>query len=321
MPLRLRLCLHCLYSVAQRSQVPPSSLHRFLSTASATTSSAIPSFLQNPSPPIARYPPTQPPSYRPPDVRKTQLHRQYTSLLRSTPLMLIFQHNNLKSSEWVLVRRELAIALRRVDASLPPSSPPLADSIKIQIIHTRIFQAALLVAEYFRPQHFPPNLDSFTHALSRTAHHAVISKKQSHSLAPLLSGPLAVVSFPTVSPLHLKTVLSLLAPYAPLFAAPTRRASPGYHDPVAQSGLQKLLLLGARVEGKVFDTDGVRWVGGIEGGMEGLRAHLVGMLAGVGAGVTGLLEGTSRSLYFTLEGRRGMLEDEVKRPPEEKNVE
>lgn len=62
-------------------------------------------------------------------------------------------------------------------------------------------------------------------------------------------------------------------------------------------------------------------MGGIEGGMEGLRAQLVGMLAGVGAGVTGLLESTSRSLYFTLEGRRGMLEDEVKGPPEEKSAE
>lgn len=90
---------------------------------------------------------------------------------------------------------------------------------------------------------------------------------------------------------------------------------------MTQSGLQKLLLLGARVEGKVFDTDGVRWIGGIEGGLEGLRAQLVAMLAGVGAGVTGLLEGMSRSLYFTLEGRKGMLEDEDRGPPEEKSAE
>lgn len=85
---------------------------------------------------------------------------------------------------------------------------------------------------------------------------------------------------------------------------------------MTQSGLQKLLLLGARVEGRVFDTDEVRWVGGIEGGMEGLRTQLLGMLAGVGAGVTGLLEGTSRSLYFTLEGRRAMLENDAKGPLE-----
>lgn len=220
-----------------------------------------------------------------------------------------------------MVRRELAIALQQVDASLSPTTPPLADSIKIQIIQVRIFEVALLVAEYFRPEQLPSSPDSFTHGLSRTARDAVIPKKGSHPLTPLLSGPLAIVTFPLVSPVHLKAVLSILAPHPPLFAAPTRRASPGYHDPMTQSGLQKLLLLGARVEGEIFDTDGVRWVGGIEGGMEGLRAQLVGMLTGIGAGVTGLLEGTGRSLYFTLEGRRGILEDEAKGPPEEKSAE
>lgn len=73
-----------------------------------------------------------------------------------------------------------------------------------------------------------------------------------------------------------------------------------------------MLLLGARVEGRVFDIEGVRWVGGIEGGLEGMRGQLVGMLQGFGAGLTGALEGASRSLYLTVEGRRIMLEDEGK---------
>lgn len=72
------------------------------------------------------------------------------------------------------------------------------------------------------------------------------------------------------------------------------------------------MLLGARVEGRVFDGEGVRWVGGIEGGMGGLRSQLVGMLGSVGAGVTGALEGVGRGIYFTLEGRRRMLEEEQK---------
>ena len=53
-----------------------------------------------------------------------------------------------------------------------------------------------------------------------------------------------------------------------------------------------------------------RWVGGIEGGMEGLRSQLVGMLGSVGAGVTGALESAGRTLWVTVEGRRGMLEEE-----------
>ena len=76
-----------------------------------------------------------------------------------------------------------------------------------------------------------------------------------------------------------------------------------------QSGLQKLLLLGARVEGQVFDHEGARWVGGIEGGMEGLRAQLVHLLTSVGAGVTGALKGVGKNLWFTVEGRREMLEE------------
>lgn len=224
--------------------------------------------------------------------------------------MLLFQHNNLVSTEWMSVRRELSQALRKLDASLPDKGP-LAESIKIQIIQTKIFQAALLVTEYFHPEKLPPppaGEQVFKHALSRYAHDAVARKKKKHPLSPLLCGPLAIVTFPTVSPVHLKTVLSILTPSPPKFPAPPRRTSPGYYDSSCQSGLQKLLLLGARVEGKVFDHEKTRWVGGIDGGMEGLLGQLVGMLQGFGAGVTQLLEGQGKSLYFTLEGLRGTLE-------------
>ena len=110
----------------------------------------------------------------------------------------------------------------------------------------------------------------------------------------------------------MRAALSILSPKAPTFAAPTRRANPGYHDASVQAGLQKLLLLGARVEGRVFDTEGTRWVGGIGGGLDGLRGQLVQMLGSVGAGVTGALESAGRTLWVTVEGRRGMLEEEGK---------
>jgi large subunit ribosomal protein L10 len=105
-----------------------------------------------------------------------------------------------------------------------------------------------------------------------------------------------------------------LAPSAPAFPPPTRKANPGWHEPAVQSGMQKLLLLGARVEGKVFDTDGTKWVAGIEGGLDGLRAQLVHLLQSMGAGVTNTLESAAKNLYFTVESRRSMLEDEGKTP-------
>lgn len=259
--------------------------------------------------------------------------------------MLLFQHNNLKSTEWMGIRRELTSALQKVDGSRAAEGrgdADLAEGIRIQIIQTGIFAAALRVVEYFRPDlqagpesHPPsnpatqsstavpnpmptPDDSRFTHGLSRAAHDAVVKKKSTHPLSPLLSGPLVAVTFPTVSPPHLKAVLSILSPSPPHFAAPSRRANPGYHDLTVQSGLHKLLLLGARVEGRVFDVEGTKWVGGIEGGIDGLRGQLVAMLSSVGAGVTTTLESAGRSLYFTVEGRRGMLED-VQKGPEDKS--
>ncbi|KAI9870053.1 MAG: hypothetical protein M1830_004747 [Pleopsidium flavum] len=292
-------------------------------------------------PPLARYPPSQPPSHRPPEFRKSQLHRQYTSLLRSTPLMLLFQHNNLKSVEWMGIRRELTTALRKVDGSRAAEGrgdADLAEGIKVQIIQTGLFAAALRVVEYFRPDlqpqaqsHHPsdpatqssksipnvrpsPDEPTFSHGLSRAAHDAVMNKKLTHALTPLLSGPLVAVTFPTVSPQHLKAVLSILSPSPPDFPAPSRRLNPGYHDRTVQSGIQKLLLLATRVEGKVFDVEGTKWVGSIEGGLDGLREQVVAMLSSVGAGLTNTLESAGRSLYLTVEGRRGMLEVEQKGP-------
>ncbi|CZT02155.1 related to ribosomal protein YmL11 precursor, mitochondrial [Rhynchosporium agropyri] len=301
----------------------PLRVQRQYATAASITPAASAEQMTGSAPPISRYPSTQPPSYKPPEFRKSQLMRQYASLLRSTPLMLLFQHNNLKSMEWVGIRRELVKALQKVDearvaAGYPPEN--MAEGIKIQIIQTGMFAAALRVVEFYKPdsQSLDPKKPSalppaeLTHTLSKAAHEAVVDTRTAHALAPLLSGPLMLLTFPTVSPQHMKAALSILSPSAPQFPAPTRRANPGWHDLPVQSGLQKLLLLGARVEGKVFDVEGAKWVGGIEGGMEGLQAQLVSMLQGFGAGLTNTLESAGKSLYFTVEGRRTMLENEEK---------
>jgi large subunit ribosomal protein L10 len=290
-------------------------------------------------PSIVRFPPTQPPSYKPPEFRKSQLLRQYASLIRSTPLMVLFQHNNLKSSEWTGIRRELNKALRKVDearvtAGLPAEN--LGGGVKIQIIQTGIFASALKIVDFYRPQspsftldpthpstpssaiipNIKPEGSNLTHSLSEAAHAA--SNKKSHTLAPLMSGPIALLTFPTVSPEHLKAALSILAPVPGQFPAPTRKANPGWHDLPVQTGLQKLLLLGARVEGKVFDIEGTKWVGSINGGLEGLRGQLVAMLQGISGNLTNTLESAGKNLYFTVEGRRTMLADEEKGSLEDK---
>ncbi|CAK4032084.1 Hypothetical predicted protein [Lecanosticta acicola] len=304
---------------------------RHASVATATTPAPPIDQTVQVSRPIARSPPTQPPSYKPPEFRKTQLHRQYQSLLRSSQLMIIFQHNNLKSTEWMGIRRELATAMKKVDEELAKNGNMgfVGNDTKLQVIQTGIFASALRIVEFWNPKFDdtssskhptdPATATSKTvdqviqHGLSKKAYKAANKnkKRQHHGLEPLLSGPLAVFTMPTVSPQHLKAALSILSP-SKEFPPPKRRAVPSYHEPAVQNGLQKMMLLGARIEGQVFDIEGAKWVGTIEGGIEGLRAQLVSMLQGVGAGITTTLETASRSLYMTVEGRKMQLEDEQK---------
>jgi large subunit ribosomal protein L10 len=245
-----------------------------------------------------------------------------------------------KAVELMSIRRELAVALRKLDAERAKNGlETLAEEVRLQIIQTNIFSSALRVVEFFNPE--PDTLDHaqhptdsrtatsaripqtsnaaedsrFTHGLSRRAYETANNSKLKLELEPLLSGPLAIVAFPSVNPQYLKIVMSILSPSKPDFPAPTRRANPDYYDPLVQQGLQNLMLLGARVEGKVFDVEGTKWVGGIAG-IDGLRAQLVHMLQGVGGSLTNSLEGASRSLYFTVEGRRLDMEEKEKGPGE-----
>lgn len=241
-------------------------------------------------------------------------------MLRASPLILLFQHNNLRATEWTGIRRELAAALAKVDATNAtsrPDEPPLSAAVKLHIVQTGIFEAALRIVDYF-----PSTSAAFeaavaagrpTNDLSTTAYAAVRAFKGRHSLSPLLAGPVAVLAFPAVSTEHLRAALSILSPtkVGTPFAPPTRRQAPSYYDIPVQEGLVKLVPLAARVEGEMFDMERTRAIGEIEGGMSGLRAQLVSMLQGAGAQLTGVLEGASKSLYLTMESRRSVLEEET----------
>ncbi|KAJ5221730.1 uncharacterized protein N7469_010617 [Penicillium citrinum] len=273
--------------------------------------------------PIARTPPSQPPSHRNPEYRRSQLLRAYTSLLRTSPLMVLFQHNNLKSMEWAAIRRELAKALQKVDEKIAAE------------VFSRWLYASWNISDpttLLRLLENPPSAvdpitqtsaeipaitglrddPALTHDLSRAAHAAVKHMKGRHELSEILVGPIAVLPIPAVSPEHMKAALSILTPKEAGFPAPTRKANPDYHDPIVQNGLRKINLLAARVDGQVFDIDQTKWVGSIEGGMDGLRSQLVQSLQSIGSSLTSTLDGAGKSLYFTLESRRSVLEDEQK---------
>ncbi|RMZ92429.1 hypothetical protein DV736_g347, partial [Chaetothyriales sp. CBS 134916] len=263
----------------------------------------------------ATHRPASPPSHRDPAYRKSQLLRSYVSLLQTTPLIVIFQHNNLKAQEWVGIRRELERALQKVDqqlAALNPDTQPLSQSIKLQVVKPTIFEVGLRLAEYYKPEQSSSTDDrSLTHALSEAAYKAVFGLKGAHPLTPLLAGSTALLTVPIVSPQHLRAALSILSPTpgaASAFPAPSRKAVPSYYDVNVQDGIKKLLLLGARADGRVLDMDRTRWVGSIDGGIDGLRAQLVSLLQHAGIGLARTLESAGQNLWFTMETRRRDME-------------
>ncbi|CEI66735.1 hypothetical protein FVEN_g12504 [Fusarium venenatum] len=315
-------CLRQFRRESQCTQTTLSTAFRSIST-SPNCSAAVSDIRK----PIDQAPATKPPSARPVETRKSQLIRTYTSLLRTTPLILFFQHSNLTAVEWAAVRRELKKALSSVPQ---PNSIPGKESIDItplvqlQVVRTNMLRVALKLVEFYDPGAAAAS-DKTTrtargplvHDLSAAAYDAIknaeVPEDSNYAqIEPVMVGPLAALVLPAVSPAHVSAALSVLAPVPGKFPAPSRKKNPGYHDPTCQSGLAKLLLVGGRVEGKIFDQSGINWVGGIEGGLDGLRAQLVAMLQGAGLGITSTLEGGSRSLWLALEGRKGQLEDEAK---------
>ncbi|KAF4978895.1 hypothetical protein FZEAL_4781 [Fusarium zealandicum] len=277
--------------------------------------------------PVDHAPATKPPSARPVETRKSQLIRTYTSLLRTTPLILFFQHSNLTAVEWAAVRRELKKALAAVPPpnALPGTEPlNISPLVQMQVVRTNMLRVALKLVEFYDPGAAAASSATarttrgpVVHDLSEAAYESIknieIPEDSNYAqIQPLLVGPLAALVLPAVSPAHVAAALSVLAPVPGRFPAPSRKKNPGYHDPICQNGLAKLLLVGGRIEDKIFDKSGVNWVGGIEGGMDGLRAQLVAMLQGAGLGITNALESGGRSLWLALEGRKGQLEDEAK---------
>lgn len=249
--------------------------------------------------------------------------RSYTALLRSSPLLLFFQHSNLTAVEWAAVRRELKKALANVPQSRTDESGQqidIAESIRIEVLTTNMFNVALKIVEFHDPEAAASRSSTIrssagplVHDLSQAAYESMQSAKtQPNSdyaqIQPLMVGPLAALVLPTVSPAHLAAALSILAPVPGLFPAPTRKKSPGYHDLTCQNGLAKLLLVGGRVERKIFDQAGINWVGGIEGGLDGLRAQLVHLLQSPSLGLSRTLESGGQNIWLALEGRREQLD-------------
>ncbi|KAF3160568.1 hypothetical protein TWF106_003798 [Orbilia oligospora] len=264
----------------------------------------------------------QPPSHRPYNSRQTLLHRTYISLLRATPLMVVFQHNNLRGSELVAIRRDLRVAMQNVDAqvaasqpapipdedgNIPPEPRPVGEQVKMVVVNTELFSAALRVAEYL-PKDAKVGSSSGPEAYDMT-----LQYRGSHPMEALLVGPVGVIQFPTVSPPHILAVLNLLFPEKATFKKGT--------DPLFISGVSKMLLLGAKVDkvgGQTIDTAALKHITNL-GDLPTLRGQLLGLMQSAGAGLVATLQSPSKALWVTMEGRRKMLDPDSQKSAEEES--
>ncbi|KYK55923.1 ribosomal protein YmL11 precursor, mitochondrial [Drechmeria coniospora] len=237
--------------------------------------------------------------------------------------MVFFQHSNLTAVEWAAVRRELrkAIAVVPLSTSCSNTEPlELCQRVQLQVLRTNMLDVALRIVEFHCPKvmrglgstvHPPQGL--MIHDLSRAAYDAIrtvdtLPSSAYTQIEPLMTGPVAALVMPVVSPAHLAAALSVLAPVPGKFPPPTRTTTPGYYDPACQSGLAKLVLIGGRIEGKILDQVGVNWVAGINGGLGELYSRLINLLKGTGPSVTRALDYRSQNLWLTLNGRQSQLE-------------
>lgn len=220
--------------------------------------------------------------------------------------MLLFQHNNLRATEWAALRRELSIHLGKLGAE-----DPVTPHVKITILRNGIFDAAVRVADHFDANNQP------YHGTSKQAHWK--TQKRKHALSALMSGPLACVTFPEVSPQHLKVVMDIMFPDG--------KPMKGL-DPLARQGLEKLILMAARVDGhaagrignaEIMDRAKIQWVSALPG-YDALRGQLVAVLQSMGGGeLVRTLESIPVNVVRTLDGHRKNIAGELEPKAEEKS--
>ncbi|KAF3930448.1 hypothetical protein ABW20_dc0105941 [Dactylellina cionopaga] len=191
------------------------------------------------------------------------------------------------------------------DGTMPAPQRPVGEQIKMTVLNTEVFSAALRVAEYL------PADAKVGSSSGPEAYDLTVAYKNLHPIEPLLVGPVGVVQFPTVSPPHLLAVLSLLFPEKATFKKGT--------DPLFMSGVQKMILLGAKVDkvrGQTIDSEMLKHITTL-GDLTTLQGQLLGVMQSAGAGLVSTLQSPSRGLWVMMEGRRKMLDPETGKEAED----
>lgn len=237
--------------------------------------------------------------------RKTFMVNQYTRLFESstTSPLIFFHHVDFSVPRLIQLRKDIANAAAKVATpSLStltpgPTSEPLP-APKFTIVSTNFFGVALR---------------------DRSPMDAATVK----SMADLVEGGLAVLSFPNFNPPQLDAVLRILArtvpprkPKTPEQLAQEAKDAADAFVPGRRPKRQRptpvpdLKVVGALIEGRVFKAADVQSVAKLPS-LDILRAQIVGLLSAPSAQLAAVLsEASGGKLARTLEGLKKSLEEQ-----------
>jgi large subunit ribosomal protein L10 len=203
-------------------------------------------------------------------ARKQFLYSHYDHLLDTSDLVLVFQPNNLTMAEWSQLRRAISAV------PTPKSkSDPEAVYVPATLVSARTGLLSMLVRKRAEAR---PAVD----------------------FSPLLSGPIALLTCPSLSPGYLKGLLQAVNK-AFAYRPPAPTASSVQVTP-------RLMLLGGIMEkNKLVSTQDILEIGKLPE-LDTLRAQLVGLLEMPARQTIGILnQAAGGSLVRTLQGLEGDL--------------
>ncbi|KAM0755971.1 hypothetical protein T439DRAFT_320664 [Meredithblackwellia eburnea MCA 4105] len=223
------------------------------------------------------------PRTRPLPARKTVLLQQTQHLLQSSPVVLFLRPGDFSAEEWRTLRA--AISAVPSPSSEAPEGAATAQA-KLTVLRPGLLPA-ILRSPSLRASLPQTHLSSKTH----------------------LSGPLAVLTLPSLHPPTLTAVLKIINTFS---QSPSRNAPPP--DPKAVSKnqpppppIERLELLSSIAQDRAFDNEGTKQVGNLPT-LDVLRGMLVGLLAMPSSRLVGVLGATGWNLGRTVEGYKLGLE-------------
>lgn len=211
-------------------------------------------------------PPPSRTTVKPIDTRKTYLVDTYSHLLKNNSIILVLHHNNLLKSD----NENLRGLIKKAGG-------------RLTVTRSRVFKIALRGMDHEDPA-------------SKDAQ--LTRKSFKHPLAPLFSGPSAIITLPDVDPKKVESVIKVL-----------------------DKSKGNLTLLGSLINNEVLSVPEVNKFKLLPTLPE-LRSQLVGVLSILGgAGLVQTLEASSKVLYLTMDERRKQLDPSEEKKDEEKRDE